>query len=488
MQKNNVDALDGNWWEPSLPDRVYKGTLFLNENNNGKLILKDTEENLTHLPQNRHPRLFYGNLTHNNNEKISLFNTFISKSPATTSPKKTGLKTSAEYITNTILFGEHIISENQNFINGAILDLTGLDEWCNGTSIHVESKITFTDKINTEHINVSFNPSSSCYYDLGNGCLIRINSEFDGPAPHNSKNVTLRERNTFELKFANSMSISQILEETHIWQCLLTLSLRLPSRIKHITLLSHQEGKTPSPLPLLVPRNNIKKQVRSRSSYDTLLNQTKIGDNMPHFLKEWRHIYDKIGMSIIIFTGSYYQKNTYMHTTLLTYLQALEVLHRDTCGSSRFPTQELKNETLQSLQNAIPESLPDELRDYIKNQINFVGAPTLADRLKDFFSRFPKSLEPIFHHGNDDMSRLKDARNYLTHFGKSKLDRDFLWSREIYIMTEKCRLFFEICLLGTLGLSDDKISELLQPFTPYSQIRGETMIEKLMEMEARQKV
>ena len=118
---------------------------------------------------------------------------------------------------------------------------------------------------------------------------------------------------------------------------------------------------------------------------------------------------------------------------------------------------------------AIPHSLDGELRDEISRQLSFVGAITLLDRLKALYRIYPQSLRQLFPAGDTDLTLLKNVRNFLTHYGtQKKFDRDFLFSRRLYVLSEKARLFVEICLLGILGLNDKEIVELLGQFEPYT--------------------
>jgi hypothetical protein len=67
----------------------------------------------------------------------------------------------------------------------------------------------------------------------------------------------------------------------------------------------------------------------------------------------------------------------------------------------------------------------------------------------------PKSsaqLRHLFPHGDKDMVLLKNVRNFLTHYGdKGGLTKEFIFSREVYALGEKARLFLEVCLLGCDG-------------------------------------
>ena len=77
------------------------------------------------------------------------------------------------------------------------------------------------------------------------------------------------------------------------------------------------------------------------------------------------------------------------------------------------------------------------------------------------------------------MVLLKDVRNFLTHYGEQKMGKEFLWSRDIFVLKEKTRLFLEICLLGAMGVSDEDIEQMLRDFEPYNGWRMEASMEQV---------
>ena len=173
-------------------------------------------------------------------------------------------------------------------------------------------------------------------------------------------------------------------------------------------------------------------------------------------------------IAVLLFSGATYQDSTYIHTNLLTYIQALEILHRESFKIDRFPDSRLRKTTIKALRAAVPATLDKILQDQIKEQLSYIGSLTLLDRLKHLFSMYPKCLRPLFRRGDADMELLKDTRNFLTHYGDQKsFGKEFLWSQTIFSLKEKARFFLEICLLGVIGMSDDEIFELVDQFLPY---------------------
>lgn len=467
--------LDGEWWAVDEPDHRYKGVLLLDERHHGTLTLRGSEDHLAAL-MDPHPRTFFGRFEIQHTYEVSLFNVGLTRGPSRTYPKEPNRETSAELYTNNILIGCHIESEERRFLNGALLNLTGLEEWCDATGF---SGKFHPGELAGESVDVSFKATASPHYELGKGRLIRFLSQYRGPVTFDGrKALTLTERNTIELVFADAISISELLAEIAIWQSFITFGLRRPSYIDEAKVLIHSGGDHFTAFGLVVPGRRHEPAPSQRDPRTALFNQSKLGASIPAYVKAWRERQDDIEIAVLLFTGAAYQDAVYVHTNLLTYLQVLEILHRESFKADRFPDPDARKATIKALRAAVPATLGETLQREIVEQLWFIGNLTLLDRLRHLFSLYPKSLSPLFRRGEADMVELKDVRNFLTHYGEQKsFAKDFLWSRRIFFLKEKARLFLEICLLGAIGMSDDQILELLEQFEPFVNWRMETTME-----------
>ncbi len=233
----------------------------------------------------------------------------------------------------------------------------------------------------------------------------------------------------------------------------------------------------PVEVDLIVPGWKGNSEPRSYHNSEIIFTFSKLGSRAEEFLRAWREKYDVIEIAVMLFTSPYYHE-AHAHIDLLMYLQALEVLHRSLFDRDRkgyFPDRNTKKSTLQALQAAIPANLPERLPEKIYKQINWIGSLTLVDSLKYLYNLYPLSLRPLFPMCDDDMELLKDARNYLTHFDDRKgFKQDFLWSRQLYFLSEKTKFFIEICLLGVIGMSDSEIAQLLHNLEHYNALSSQT--------------
>lgn len=482
MENFRGKSLDGEWWEKDQPTRRHKGVLNLDEEHHGTLTLRGTEGHLASLSPGNVQVTLFGRLENQYTYEATLFSPVMVRGPGS-SFNQPDRETDAVYRTNNILIGGHVESEDAPFLNGAHLHLTGLEEWCDTSGFAGTYEHGLPNELATETAAISFQARATPHFDLGDGKLIRFLSQYRGPVVfQHLKKIEIRELNTIEIIFSQALSVKQILNEITVWQTFIALGLRRPSYIDEAMLLISSGHEKFTRMGLIVPGRK-PDLPRRRGHREVLFNQSKLGTKIESCLREWRRRQDRIELAVLLFSGATYQDAVYIHTNLLTYLQALEILHREFYKIDRFPDAATRKASIKALRAAIPTTLERVLQTQIKEQLGFIGSPTLLDRLKHLFSLYPKSLAPLFPCGDADMERLKDARNFLTHYGDQKsFGKGFLWSRTIYVLKEKARLFLEICLLGAIGLSDEEIFELLEMFEPYLDWRMETSIDFMNEI------
>ena len=125
----------------------------------------------------------------------------------------------------------------------------------------------------------------------------------------------------------------------------------------------------------------------------------------------------------------FYQKG-YLHSTLLTCLQALEVFHRESYpDETRFDDPALRKKTIKALRDAIPEDVGPAVQKADIRFLAFVGDITLVERLNRLRVLYPTTLNPLFPAGSSDMSLLRMCGTFSRTTGGRKFDKKFFTSR-----------------------------------------------------------
>ena len=469
----------GRWWDSRRPDLTFNGILSFGEDNQAILVIRGKERDLPLVDYPRELTTMVGRLTSEPMDKISVLNARRVRGPTNTHPPSEDRETEVEFYGSRVVVGAHVEDTNTPLINRLRFSLTDLEDWCAISRISGKSEVPdrtpdLGGEINEfDSVEVSFHSGTTDYFDIGDGKRLRFLSLYRGPLSfHLEKEVTLRVRNRIELIFPDRISVDKAVEEMRIWQTFISLGLGIPVFLEDILLRRDADHKN-KPVDLIVTERKWNPEKPRLYPYRVLLNQSKLGAKLGECLKAWRQKQEKIDVSVLLYRGASYLHDAYIHINTLTYLQALEVHHGELYTADKFPNSQMKRDTLKALRSAIPKELDEGLREEISQSLGWIGQLSLRDRLKSLFDHYPKSLRPLFPVENQ-LDDLRRARNYLTHYSDDKdLTKDFMSSREVYVVGQKGRMFLEICFLGAMDMSDDDIFELLKSHSVYGDLCAE---------------
>ena len=484
MKELKSSPQHGQWWDITKPEKCFAGVLQLDDDNLGELVIRGKESDLPLSDRPPNPSTILGRLTSEPMHNISFFGAQHKRGPTGTYPPNPERETEVAFFASYILVGAHVGTVEAPFINRMRFSLTSLEEWCNTTGFSGKHEIpqrrlaSPEDEREFDSVQVSFRSSATDYFDIGGGKRLRFLSLYRGPDYFGrEKQVTLTERNRIEIVFSECVSIEQAVKEIRIWQTFISFALRIPTFL-HDILLRKDKGQVYERMSLFVPERKWEVPKRPRYHRDILFNQSKLGDKIGERLKEWRDKQDIIDVSVLLFRSACYLHDVYIHTNVPTYLQALEVFHRELYDDDEFPNANAKKSAVSALRAAVPKSLDPALQDEICQRLSYIGSATYMERLQLLFGRHPKSLRPLFPRGDEDLKSLRKARNFLVHYSdQGELDIEFMSSREVYVVGENARIFLEVCLLGAMGMTDDEILKLLEEFQPYLDRRTETRMQ-----------
>jgi len=116
--------------------------------------------------------------------------------------------------------------------------------------------------------------------------------------------------------------------ETLVWQTFLGLALRRASYITQIRLQMPGDPTGDFRHILFTPGSNPDANPRVLRR-DVLFFRSTLGSDLESVLANWNSLYEKADKAIQLFAGVDYQGDAFYSTKLLSYLQCLEVLHRE---------------------------------------------------------------------------------------------------------------------------------------------------------------
>ena len=161
-----MQASEGEWWGPDQPDNKFEGILYIEEGNQGKLTIRGPSSYLFDfsLRVGRLPlRTIFGNLTSQSTYpyKVTLFNPVITRGGA--KYQDGDHKTDAVFLTNNIIIGAHIASDDDPIVNAVLVGITGLEEWYDITGFSANIASYFP----VEKVDLLYEASHSPSYNIG---------------------------------------------------------------------------------------------------------------------------------------------------------------------------------------------------------------------------------------------------------------------------------------------------------------------------------
>jgi ApeA N-terminal domain 1 len=473
MIRDRSTTYQGRWWLASDDTQKFDGTLTLNDHSSGELALSGTAQAFLDAglggPSQKAMTL-HAVVEEDYHYELTLFDTGFMQGPSYGFDKQQ--QTTVKLFTNSFVLGAHVKSLDDPIVSCARLNLGGLSAFCDTT--HISSRWKPPRQSDVDKLRIDLKSHATRWIALNKASSIRFFATFDGPRVRSKlKTATVSVTDFIDLKFHRPISLSQLSDRVNDWQSFVSFCVRQPSYLESVRFSGEKAGHF-YPFQFVIPGERPDNSIKEKIQRELLLSRSKLEGTIRETVRLWAKLIKSAEIPIMLFTGSQYQKGIFIHGELLTTLQAIESLHRDLYDDTYFPDKVTRSQTVKYLRKSLPETLPTELRKQISEQLSFIGGVTLRDRLLDFYDKYPVSISKLFRSREYDMSLLKDVRNFLTHYGDRKhFDRRFLESRRILILNAKVNLFFEVCLLGALGFSDDKIGNIMQSTDDYAGLTRE---------------
>lgn len=98
----------------------------------------------------------------------------------------------------------------------------------------------------------------------------------------------------------------------------------------------------------------------------------------------------------------------------------------------------------------------------MNQKLLFSNEPTLKERLEELLNNYSNdTLKKVIKDPADFIKKVKDSRNYYTHFD-SKLKKKAAKGGDLYYLTERMKLLLTCCLLNIIGFNNNLIQQLLK--------------------------
>jgi hypothetical protein len=368
----------------------------------------------------------------------------------------------SSYIAHRLFEGKHFASAEDIKFSSISISYTSLEDWV------TDCPYNLTDEADTSSEIMKFTVSHLVPYPLFESRIGSLNSKICG-ALRFEHSIGIR-----TLNWESTGYIEIIPDEPAsfewFWQVhsdirnLLTLFMNEPTYAKKI----EAAGVSVEVLPDRVVRERISVYVLNSSGAskreihpaDMLLIFPTIKDSFPKILDGWFSKAEALRPVHTLFFGSMYFSSMFPRFHFLNLIQAVETYHRDMRAGEYLSKTEFEP-IRQVIVQAIPEGVPRDFRDSLKNKIGFGYEYALRKRIHGLLKELEdQTVQLLTKKVNDFVGSMVDTRNYFTHY-PPELKKTAFSGDELHYANYKLRVLLIILLLKEAGLEETLIRKAI---------------------------
>jgi ApeA N-terminal domain 1 len=112
------------------------------------------------------------------------------------------------------------------------------------------------------------------------------------------------------------------------------------------------------------------------------------------------------------------------------------------------------------LVNAIPWETEADFKASLVGKMQYLHEYSLRKRLKKITDDLKNVIGILIKDVSSFIKSIEDTRNFLTHYDKSLEDKK-KDGQGLYALTEQMKFLLEMCFLSEIGMTEDKIKQLV---------------------------
>ena len=281
--------------------------------------------------------------------------------------------------------------------------------------------------------------------------------------------VTKKKTSSIIIKPLTELSLEEY-ERDYLYplQNFLTLDTNQKNSVTELMVFSHHGEKfndsSEEQIKVIASRFVHKNEESNKVSPMIIFSLEDIENEFPLYIQKWLNISDEIKHICNIYFGLKYIKSISFEFYFLSIVKAIESYHRLKINTLKTSLQDHK-ERLKEIYDAIPE----KHRDWLKKKLAFSHEPTLKDRLDELITIHKGIIQPFLcdaNNINNLTKRIRDTRNYYTHYDQS-LDDKYAKGSELFRLAQVLSFLLLSCLLSELGCTSERCVELVSRHNDY---------------------
>jgi hypothetical protein len=463
----NNQSFVGLWWLPASPDVRLHGTLSFNPAEGNSLTLTGAFHDLRHFFASTQDQIILGESV--DGKAVTLFRSL----PTHFTSPSGGIPTTG-YRATFALIGHHFQDPDSIAFHQYRVRYSFLEQWAAQGVYQLGHEDAEADR--PERHIISYTPPADVACEVA-GFVITLTSQVS-IAGGWATQPSITHRNIFKIRSEKPLSLLDFLHSTNVLlQNFLALAI----------------GRATRPIEIIGRRDDILDQIDNDhfeqrditilqkvanlpSEESTILpNQmlftfSEIAAQFENTLRQWfsreailRPVYN-------LYFATVNSNALYAEDEFLSLIYAVETYHRRT-RQGKYLAEPAIDEVRQALTNAIPPSVPDDLRTSLIQKLKYINEFSLRRRIKEVLNLLPNVFSIFIEDFDAFIDVIVNTRNYFTHHDAT-LETRSLKGKELYAATHKLDAIVQICFLLELGFSEESMTKIVQNRQPFSGLRG----------------
>lgn len=440
----------GHWWLPENPDRKVAGILTFSQQNNGKLELIGSFQDV-----------FDKDFNDDSKYSVILGQTTDGKLITLKDCLQTNYSFSMEltqettFLVHFIYSDIHITDEDDFKFNKTQAKFTYLYDWVGVSGItrnfETAKKFQFTYTIPEDisiatedgKIEITFGVNIKSHYDFAN----------------------LNEQTSIFIECNQGKDLYEI-SQNYLFplQSLISLGTTKPNFVEELYVFHVDFPK--EPIKVYYSQHFYKPKVKDYLySPDMLFTLGDIYEDLEVIINKWIALTKEIDSVLHLLNRVRIASDMFLELKFLSIAQAIETYHRTRRVNNYLPKDEHQKRVDQILRY-----LPKKYKELVRQKISN-NEKSLLLRLEELSNEKAEIMNPIAHDLEKFTKKVRDSRNYYTHYGKSK-KKNSAHGGDLYWLTEKLIMLLQACLLDEIDLPLEQQIQLFTRNQQYGNLRN----------------
>lgn len=203
---------------------------------------------------------------------------------------------------------------------------------------------------------------------------------------------------------------------------------------------------------------------RARHPLEMLFSYQEVAADFDRILPAWFDATLRISDVCNLYFSTRHS-DSYVEVEFLNLIQAVEVYHRRVSPGGVIPEDEHEARLTRILASA-----PEADREWLRHKLQYSNEPILRERVATVIEPASHLLAPLVESVDGFIRLVTTTRHYFTHYDPANAARAARGAR-LYHVNRRLAIAIEYTLLREMGLTDERIVQLFEHYTNYTDLR-----------------